>query len=533
MDRRSFLAAAAGAAASAAPSRPDGRPDIVVILADDLGYSDIGCYGGEIETPNLDRLARYGVRFSQFYCAARCCPSRAALLTGLYPHQAGVGHMVEDRGLPAYRGFLSQNSVTLAEVLRQAGYTTLMSGKWHVGERRPHWPCDRGFDRSFSLISGASSYFRLDPGRVMALNDRPYTPPEKGFYMTDAITDHAAEMVRAAASRPRPFFLYLAYTAPHWPLHALPEDIEKYRGRFLRGWDRLRAERYERMAAMGLIDRAWPLAPRDEGVPAWDSLSRREQEEWDLRMAVYAAQVDRMDRGIGRVLREIEQAGRLDNTLVLFFSDNGGCAEENIGGGMERRASNPVPGGPDSYTSYRRPWAQLSNTPFRLYKQYVHEGGIATPAIAFWPRQIRQPGTVTHETGHLIDVMPTLVRISGARYPQQNSGVLVPPPEGVPLTTCLVHGGGLPRNAPGLFWEHQGHRAFRQVNWKLVARRGGPWELYNLADDRTELNDLAARDPKRVQMMAAEWERWAARCGVVDYDRLPPPKQEGSTAGAA
>lgn len=522
MDRRSFLGAAAAAAAGA-PVRKDGRPDIVVILADDLGYSDVGCYGGEIETPNIDRLARYGVRFSQFYSAARCCPTRAALLTGLYPHQAGVGHMVEDRGLPGYRGFLNRSSVTLAEVLKTAGYTTLMSGKWHVGERRPRWPCDRGFDRYFGLISGASSYFRLDPGRTMAIDNRPYTPPEEGFYMTDAITAHAIEMVREAAARPSPFFLYLAYTAPHWPLHALPPEIEKYRGKFLKGWDRLRAERYERMVAMGLIDRQWPLSPRDAGVPAWDSLSQREKEAWDLRMAVYAAQVDRMDQGIGRVIREIEKTGRLDNTFVLFLSDNGGCAEENIGGGMEKKAPNPAPGGPDSYTSYRRPWAQLSNTPFRLYKQYVHEGGIATPAIATWPERIRQPGTVTHEVGHVIDVMPTVLRISGARYPDENQGTPTLPPAGVSLTTCVVHGGGLPRNAPGLFWEHQGHRAFRQGNWKLVALRGGACELYNLAEDRTELNDLARRDPKRVEQMAAEWARWAARCGVVDYDRLPPP----------
>jgi len=525
MNRRAFLAAAAAAAAPPPAPRKDPRPDIVIILADDLGFSDIGCYGGEIETPNLDRLAQRGVRFSQFYCAARCCPTRASLLTGLYPHQAGVGHMIQDRGLPSYQGYLNRRSVTLAEALKPAGYTTLMSGKWHVGERRPHWPCDRGFDHYFGLISGASSYFRLDPGRTMAIDNEPFVPPEKDFYMTDAITDHAVRMVREAAARPRPFLLYLAYTAPHWPLHALPADIEKYRGRYRKGWDRLRAERHERMIAMGLVDRRWPLSPRDEGVPAWDSLTAKEKDEWGLRMAVYAAQVDRMDRGIGRVLAELEKSGRLDNTFILFLSDNGGCAEENIGGGMEKKAPNPVPGGPDSFTSYRRPWANASNTPFRLYKQYTHEGGIATPAIAAWPARIRQPGTITHETGHIIDIMPTLLRISGAQYPGQNQGTPTLPPEGISLTTCLVHGGGLPRNAPGLYWEHQGHKAFRQGNWKLVARHRGPWELYNLAEDRTELNDLAPREPKRVQQMAAEWQRWADRCGVVDFDKLPRPRR--------
>lgn len=525
MDRRSFLAASAGAAIAsrAAPPRDD-RPDIVLILADDLGFSDIGCYGGEIETPNLDRLARRGVRFSQFYCAARCCPTRASLLTGLYPHQAGVGHMVQDRGLPAYQGYLNRRCVTLAEVLKPAGYTTLMSGKWHVGERRPHWPCDRGFDRYFGLISGASNYFRLDPGRTMAMDNEPWTPPPSGFYMTDAITDHAVRMVREAAPKQNPLFLYLAYTAPHWPLHALPDDIEKYRGRYLKGWDRLRQERHERMIAMGLLDRSWPLAPRDAAVPAWESLSQKEREEWDLRMAVYAAQVDRMDRGVGRVLAELEKAGRLENAFVFFLSDNGGCAEENIGSGLERKAANPRPGPADSFTSYRRPWANASNTPFRLYKQYTHEGGISTPAIAAWTRRIRQPGAITHEVGHIVDLMPTVLRISGASYPRENQGAPVLPPEGVSLTTCVVHGGGLPRNAPGLFWEHQGHKAFRQGNWKLVSSRGKGWELYNLAEDRTELFDLAPRERRRAEQMAAEWQRWAERCGVAEFDELPPAR---------
>lgn len=526
MDRRSFLAATAGAAvpARSAPPRRDPRPDIVLILADDMGFSDIGCYGGEIDTPNLDRLARRGVRFSQFYCAARCCPTRASLLTGLYPHQAGVGHMVQNRGLPSYQGYLNRRCVTLAEVLKPAGYTTLMSGKWHVGERRPHWPCDRGFDRYFGLISGASNYFRLDPGRAMALDNEPWTPPPSGFYMTDAFTDHAVRMVREAAPKQNPFFLYLAYTAPHWPLHALPEDIDKYRGRYLKGWDRLRQERHERMIAMGLVARSWPLAPRDPDVPAWDSLSQREREEWDLRMAVYAAQIDRMDRGIGRVLDELEKAGRLENAFVFFLSDNGGCHEQNIGSGLEQQAPNPLPGGADSFTSYRRPWANASNTPFRLYKQYTHEGGISTPAIAAWTTRIRQPGTISHEVGHIIDLMPTVLRISGASYPKENQGTPVLSPEGVSLTTCLVHGGGLPRNAPGLFWEHQGHKGFRQGAWKLVSSRGQGWELYNLASDRTELFDLAPRDRRRVEQMAAEWQRWASRCGVVEFDRLPPAR---------
>lgn len=495
------------------------RPNFIVILADDLGYSDIGCYGGEIATPNLDKLAGRGVRFSQFYNCARCCPTRASLLTGLYNHQAGVGHMVQNRGLAAYQGYLNRRSVTMAEALKPAGYRTMMSGKWHVGEERPHWPVDRGFDRYFGLISGASNYFRLDAGRKMAVDGKPFVPNEPGFYMTDAFTDHAVSMLREASAKRDPYLLYLAYTAPHWPLHALPEDIEKYRGKFMMGWDRLREQRHERQVGMGLVDRAWGLSPRDEGVPAWDTLSKEQQQEWDLRMAVYAAQIDRMDRGIGRVLEEVERAGDTEDTFVMFIADNGGCAEENIGG--ERNAASATPGGADSFTSYRRPWANASNTPFRLYKQYTHEGGIATPAIASYPRRMRQPGIISHETGHVIDVLPTLLELAGADYPKTNQGERVQPVEGVPLNTCLLHGGGVPRNAPGLFWEHQGHKAFRQGSWKLVANRKQNWSLYELSRDRNEMRDLAAKDPQRVERMAAEWQRWADRCGVVDFDSLP------------
>jgi arylsulfatase len=517
MTRRDFTTLLAGAAAPAPQRRK--RPNLIVILADDLGYSDISPYGGEIATPNLDKLAGRGVRFSQFYNCARCCPTRASLLTGLYPHQAGVGHMIQNRGVPSYQGYLNRRSVTMAEALKPAGYTTLMSGKWHVGENRPYWPTDRGFDRYFGLISGASNYFQLSTGRQMALNDKPFVPNDPSFYMTNAFTDHAVSMVREASAKPNPYLLYLAYTSPHWPLHALPEDIEKYRGKYMKGWDRLRQERHERQLAMGLVDRAWGLSPRDEGVPAWDSLPQAQKQEWDLRMAVYAAQVDRMDQGIGRVLAEVEKAGQTEDTFVMFVADNGGCAEENIGG--EKAAASPVPGPADSFTSYRRPWANASNTPFRLWKQFTHEGGISTPAIAVYPRSIRQPGTISHETGHIIDIMPTLLDLAGAEYPKTNQGETVQPLEGTTLNTCLVHGGGIPRNGPGLFWEHQGHRAFRQGSFKLVANNRKPWELYNLSPDRAELNNLAAKDPQRVLRMSAEWQRWADRCGVVEFDKLP------------
>ena len=323
MLRRTFLAQSAGLLAARNTER---RPNIVLIMADDMGFSDIGCYGSEIRTPNLDGLAARGIRFTQFYNTARCCPTRSSLLTGLYAHQAGVGHMVSDRGFPAYQGYLNDRSVTIAEALRPAGYTTLMAGKWHVGEDRPHWPVDRGFDRYFGLISGGSNYFRLDPGRQMALDNQPYTPPAEGFYMTDAFTDHALGFLDQAAAKTQPFFLYLAYTAPHWPLHALPEDIARYRGRYRMGWDALRIARHRRMIELGLVDRRWPLTPRDSRAPAWGEIT--DQEMRDLRMAVYAAQIYRMDQNIGRVLERLRAIGAEENTLVLFLADNGGCAEE-------------------------------------------------------------------------------------------------------------------------------------------------------------------------------------------------------------
>jgi arylsulfatase A-like enzyme len=502
---------AAGAAATySAPA----KPNIVVILADDLGYSDVGPFGGEIDTPNLNRLANNGMRFTQFYNCARCCPTRSSLLTGLYNHEAGVGHMIQNLGVPAYQGFLNQRCVTIAEALRPAGYSTLMSGKWHVGEDRPHWPTDRGFDHYFGLISGASNYFRLDPNRKMAMDGEPWTPPAKGFYMTDAITENAVRIVRDAPKQ-KPYFLYLAYTAPHWPLHALPEDIDKYRGRYKTGWDALRAERYERQLSAGLVDLRWKLSPRDAGVPAWDSLPKKDQEEWSLRMAVYAAQVDRMDQGIGRVLRQVRESGG-ENTLIIFISDNGGCAEENIA--LEKVALTPIPGGPDSFTSYRRPWANASNTPFRLWKQFTHEGGISAPFIASWPGVIRSRSGIDRTMGHVIDVMPTVLEAAGARYPRTFESREILPAEGRSLLPAMRGGRAAERAVTG--WEHQGHRALRRGDWKIVSRFNQPWELYNMAEDRTELNDLISREGARAAAMQAEYERWAARCGVVSWGEM-------------
>jgi arylsulfatase len=500
-----------------APARP---PNIVLIMADDMGFSDIGCFGSEIATPNLDRLARGGLRFTQFYNGARCCPTRASLLTGLYPHQAGIGHMVDDRGFPAYQGHLNNTCVTIAEALRPAGYTTLMSGKWHVGEDRPHWPTDRGFDHYFGLISGSSSYFRLDKDKKMATDEQPYTPPEKGYYATDAFTDHALGFLDRHTSAEKPFFLYLPFTSPHWPLHALPEDIDKYRGTYMMGWDELRRQRHERMITIGVVRKEWPLTPRDDRAPAWKDVADKEFR--DLGMAVYAAQIDRMDQNIGRVLARLDRMGASDNTLILFLADNGGCAEE-----INRGTPGVGPGGPDSYWSYGLPWANASNTPFRLYKHWVHEGGISAPLIACWPGQIKSPGSITHQPGHLIDLMATCVDVGKGHYPETFNGRPVTPMEGKSLRPILEGRQRPPHEA--MYWEHEGNRAVRQDRWKLVSRYegGNAWELYDMEADRTETNNLGATNPAKVKELSGLWDAWAARVGVQPWDQVKARQKKG------
>jgi arylsulfatase A-like enzyme len=520
IERRDFLRGlAAGTVAAAAPgwAQAARRPNIILIMADDMGFSDLSCYGSEIATPNLNRLARGGLRFTQFYNTARCCPTRASLLTGLYQHQAGIGHMVNDRGYPAYQGYLNDRCVTIAEALGRGGYHTLMAGKWHVGENRPHWPTDRGFEHYFGLISGASNYFRLEPGRKMALDDQPFTPPERGFYMTDAFTDHAVKFVGDYANGERPFFLYLAYTSPHWPLHALPADIEKYRGKYMKGWDALRRERHARMIEMGIVKKEWPLTPRDSRAPAWEDV--KDKEARDLKMAVYAAQIDRMDQDIGRLLARLRETGADQNTLILFLADNGGCAEE-----VNRGTPGVPPGGPDSFFSYGLPWAKASNTPFRLYKHWVHEGGISTPLIAYWPGVIRQPGTLTHQPGHLIDLMATCTDVGGVEYPKTYKGRSITPLEGKSLAPILR--GETRQGHDAIFWEHEGNRAVRQGSWKLVSRYPGNWELYDLEADRTEMNNLAGKQPDKVRELTMLYGAWAKRAGVVPWDRLR--KKKGS-----
>lgn len=510
-----LVLASLSATATAAP-----RPNIILIMADDMGYSDIGCYGGEVRTPNLDKLASEGLRFTQFYNAARCCPTRASLLTGLYPHQAGMGGMVNSKTGPGpYQGYLNDRCVTMAEVLKDAGYTTLMSGKWHVGEDRPHWPVDRGFDRYFGLIGGAMNYFDIEqvknPGEVrkFAIDGEAYDPPNKDWYLSDAITDNAVSYLREYGGKENPFFLYVAYTAPHWPLNALEEDIQRYLGKYSEGWDALRKARYQRMIEMGIIDPEWPLPPRDGETIDWESVENKA--DMDRRMAVYAAQIDRMDQGIGRVLAALDETGKGDNTLVLFLSDNGGCHEGGALGFDNRKNGQPA-GGVDSYMSYGRSWASASNTPFRMYKHWVHEGGISTPLIARWPSGIPSRGGFTQQPGHLVDIMATVVELAGATYPQASKGQAILPMEGRSLVPAFR--GEVAEGQRTLYWEHMGNRAVRQGDWKLVAAKGEPWELYNLVEDRSEMKNRIADLPEKAAELQALYDTWAAKVGVKDSE---------------
>ena len=570
------LFALGGAVAGRTAEAP--RPNIIIILSDDMGFSDLGCYGGEIDTPRLDALARDGVRFSQFYNAARCCPSRASLLTGLYAHQAGVGHMVFPHGNRAgYAGELSRKAVTIAEALKPAGYRSYLSGKWHVtahvGPEGPkdNWPLQRGFDRFYGTIHGAGSFF--DPSTLTRDNTQisPFADPEytpQTYYYTDAIAEHA---VRFIADHQRdhaetPFFLYVAFTAPHWPMHALPEDIEKYRGQYDIGYDAVRKARHARLKEMGLVDPSWRAV---ETVGRWDAV---EDKRWEAAgMEVYAAMVDRMDQGIGRIVDELKRTGALDNTLICYLNDNGGCAED-VGrsarlpthpdierpgqptlppmamdallqpvsipsqtrdGYPVRMGRNVMPGAADTYVAYGLAWANVSNTPFREYKHWVHEGGIATPLVVHWPAGIPagRRGRIEGQPGHLVDFMATCVELAGAAYPVEFKGQPIPPTAGTSLVPAF-RGEPLARRDP-LFWEHEGNRALRDGPWKLVAKGpGGRWELYDMERDRTELNDLATAEPERLKAMIAQWESIARRVGAIPWPWNPPYRPASSAAMA-
>jgi arylsulfatase len=512
--RRDFLRLAAATPALAA-NAAQSRPNVIVVLVDDMGFSDLGCYGSEIPTPNIDRLASGGVRFTQMYNTARCSPSRACLLTGLYPHQAGMGYL-DNLVIPNSRGTqgrLNDESATIAEVVRPAGYFTAMTGKWHLGQQHGTPPWERGFDRSLNSPAGGI-YYPRQKGRENAklyLNGKELslTGPELGdsWYSTDLWTKYGLRFIDEARQQKKPFFLYLAHNAPHFPLMAPEEDIQRFRGKFMQGWDKLRQARYERQLASGLIDPKWKMSERPPDVPAWDSLDAKEKDRYDHMMAIYAAALARVDRSIGVLVDGLQQRGALDNTLILFVSDNGGNAES----GPHGRYEGEHPGSPDSTVFIGMNWATLSNTPFRRYKHFTHEGGVATPLIAHWPAAIpkNRNGKFERQPAHLIDIMPTVVEATGAKYPASLHGKTTIPMQGTSLLPGFS-GKPLARKQP-IFFMHEGNRAVRDGKWKLVSKYTEPWELFDMEADRTELHNRAETHPEIVKQLSTRYDEWASR----------------------
>ena len=511
---RSLLALLAlCASAGAAP-----KPNIVVILVDDMGFSDLGCYGSEIPTPNLDALAKNGLRFTQFYNTARCCPTRAALLTGLYPHQTGVGWMTDDQKQPGYEGRLNDRCVTMAEVLRPAGYLTAMTGKWHVGQNHGVTPKSRGFDRSLNAVAGGF-FFADSPRAELFLDgeklakDDPRLP--KDWYSTDLWTTFGLKFVDDALAAKKPFYLHLCHNAPHFPLQAPKAEIEKFLGRYRIGWEEVRARRYARQLEMGLIDKQWTNAPRPSAIKAWKDVPAEEQKRFDHLMATYAAVMSRMDKAVGDLVDGLRKRGVLDNTLILFMSDNGGNAEAGAKG---RTEGDPSESGSQWFCG--ESWAYAQNTPFRLYKHFNHEGGVSTPLIAHWPAGIAAKNEFRRQPGHVIDVMATVVDVSGAAYPKEFNGKAILPMEGRSLVPAFAD---KPIEREAIYWEHEGNAAVRQGDLKLVRLgRNGAWELYDMKVDRTELHDLAKSQPEKAKELATLWKTWAERAHV-----LPAPGGEG------
>jgi arylsulfatase len=514
-----------------AQSGPPPRPNIIIILCDDMGFSDLGCYGSEIPTPNLDHLAHTGLRFTQFYNTGRCCPSRASLLTGLYPHEAGIGHMGEDYKLPGYRGHLNDQCVTIAEVLRQAGYFTAMTGKWHVGQQAGVVPWKRGFDRSLNSPAGGFYYPEGKTDRIF-LDGRslPDDSPElpKKWYTTDLWTDYGIKFIDEGLAAKKPIFLYLAYNAPHFPLQAPADEIAKFRGQYLVGWDKLRTQRHERQKKMGVTDPSWELSPRPPDVKAWDNLPESEKTRFDQIMSIYAACVAHVDKDVGKLVQALRQRNILDNTLIFFLSDNGGNAES----GPRGRLEGDDPGGPYSTVFCGKSWATLENTPFRRYKHFNHEGGIASPFIVHWPAGFPGQDEFRQEPAHLVDLMATCVDVAGAKYPASYEGKTILPMEGISLAPVFVN---KPIQRGALYWEHEGNAAVRVGDMKLVrAGYHGPWELYNMKQDRTELHDLSQKQPDLFQSLQVRWDAWADRTHVKPYppQEIVKPKKSRPAAAA-
>ena len=516
------------------------RPNIILILADDMGFSDIGSYGGFIKTPNLDQLAYDGVRFTQFYNAARCCPTRASLLTGLYPHQAGVGDMTEKLGnTEAYQGHIPADVKTIGDYMKAAGYTTMHVGKWHVGNEKNHtMPLDKGFEKSWSPL-GLVNYWNTKNAYI----DGKTTPvkTDRHDYLTDIEGDEAINCIDYAKEKKKPFFLYLAFNSAHWPLHAKPEDIAKYRGKFMKGWDKLQAEKITRISELGLVNGINPQLIKDASVPAWDSYPKgdtfpgyhavitkeHDQDDWDLQMATYAAQIDNMDQNIGRLIEKLKKEGIYENTIIMFLQDNGACAE-----GIGKNDPN-LPGTSASYIAYGLPWANLSNTPFKMYKHFVYEGGISTPFIFHWPAGLNKSrkGTIEKQSfGDILDLVPTCLDAAGsystAKYKNLEGQTLLP-----------VINNHFDNSTRTIFWEHEDNKAIRKGDWKLISRdeddyklfkkwgwnkvpRTSEWELYNIKNDRWELNNVADKYPDLLESLKKEYQQWYIRVKAIPRKQL-------------
>ena len=516
------------------------RPNVVLILVDDMGWSNIGCYGGMVETPNIDRLARDGVRFDQFYNAARCCPTRATLMTGLHPHEVGIGHMTlpmrnheeappgvsrgyfsltpEDMAeVPsAYQGYVYLHIPTLPEMLQEAGYGTYLTGKWHLASENPKtWPTQRGFDRFYGHLAGTSDFF--DP-RNLYRGNNPIRAHGDRYYITDAISEEAIDYLNDHHNeRPgEPFFLYLAYNAPHFPLQCMPEDYEKYRGRFKEGWDVLRAKRLDKQKEMGLVPQNTKLAPRPEIVPAWDSLTPEKQNEMDAIMSTYAAMIDRVDQNIGKLISHLEGTGELDNTLIFFLSDNGGEAETGPLGQFNYEDLGQYGKGGNKYG---RGWATVSNTPFREYKHYTHQGGVQTPLVVHWPNGIKAgpKNRIVRQYGYLPDIVETIMDVAGATRPETNKGHIIPKGDGVSLINVL-NGAHFPIHQEPICIEHEGNRIARLGRWKLVSYYDKPWELFDMDNDRSESHDLIHKHPDIAGKLKTAYAEWAERTSVIDWE---------------
>lgn len=497
------------------------KPNVVLILADDMGFSDLGNYGSEISTPSLDRLASEGTRLMQFYSNTICAPSRTSLLTGQYPHKAGIGFFNENLGVPGYEGYLNAESLTLGEVFKSNGYATYMAGKWHVGSKKANWPLQRGFDQFFGFLDGGASYFDTKPilkgppsKAFLYSGNEVYNIDKEDFYLTDELTDRGISFVEATPEK-QPFFLYMAYNSPHWPLHAKPQDIAKYKGKYGAGWDALRTVRSDNMKKLGLVDESWTPV-KDKLLPPWDSLSEDEKKEWGLKMEVYAAMVDNLDQNIGRLLNYLGTTGQLDNTVVVFLSDNG--AENMDVAKMPftvPRNEGPV-GTAGSMEAYSKRWAQVSNSPLRSYKSSPYEGGVSTPFIIRVPGQSKGGATVGG-IAHLVDIMPTLLSLTESEYPTTYGETK---PNSLPGEdfSALLKGDEWTRTAP-VCHEWFGDRAVWSGDFKAVSiYPANEWELYNLATDRTESENIAANEPEKLEELVAAYESWATTNGVVTWN---------------